>query len=92
MKLGTSLDNIGAFGAIVDGGRRAGAKLGPQRQCGIAIRQGGQRLGTRTPAPLLGEHSAAVLQKHAGVSADEFATLVDTGIVSLAPKPARNLL
>lgn len=80
---------LAAAGFYIDVER---AVSGPQRQCGIAIRQGGQRLGTRTPAPLLGEHSAAVLQRHAGVSADEFATLVDTGIVSLAPKPARNLL
>lgn len=68
------------------------AVSGPQRQCGTAIRQGGRRLGARTPAPLLGEHSAAVLQRHAGVSAADFAALVETGIVSLAPKPARNLL
>ena len=68
------------------------AVSGPQRQCGIAIRQGGQRLGNRSPAPLLGEHSAAVLQRHAGVSADAFAKLVANGIISLAPKPARNLL
>jgi crotonobetainyl-CoA:carnitine CoA-transferase CaiB-like acyl-CoA transferase len=80
---------LAAAGFYIDVDR---AVSGPQRQCGIAIRQGGRRLGTRTPAPLLGEHSAAVLQRHAGVSADDFAALVDTGIVSLAPKPARNLL
>jgi crotonobetainyl-CoA:carnitine CoA-transferase CaiB-like acyl-CoA transferase len=81
--------HLAAAGFYIDVDR---AVSGPQRQCGIAIRQGGQRLGARTPAPLLGEHSAAVLQRHAGVSADDYAALVDTGIVSLAPKPARNLL
>lgn len=80
---------LAAAGFYIDVDR---AVSGPQRQCGIAIRQGGRRLGARSPAPLLGEHSAAVLQRHAGVSAAEFAALVDTGIVSLAPKPARNLL
>ncbi len=65
---------------------------GPQRQCGLAIRQNGRRLGARRPAPLLGEHSWAVLQRHAGLSAAEFDALVASGVVSLSPKPARNLV
>ena len=68
------------------------AVSGPQRQCGVAIRQNGQRLGARSPAPLLGEHSAAVLQRHAGVTPAQFNALVDQGVVSLAPRPERNLL
>jgi crotonobetainyl-CoA:carnitine CoA-transferase CaiB-like acyl-CoA transferase len=81
--------HLAAAGFYIDVDR---AVSGPQRQCGVAIRQDGRRLGARTPAPLLGEHSAAVLQRYAGVSAAEFAALVDSSIVSLAPKPARNLL
>ena len=65
---------------------------GPQRQCGLAITQDGQRLGARRPAPLLGEHSAAVLQRHAGLVAAEVQALEDSGIISRVPKPARNLV
>lgn len=68
------------------------AVSGPQRQCGLAIRQNGHRLGAHSPAPLLGEHSAAVLQRHAGVTPAQFDALVQQGIVSLAPRPERNLL
>ncbi len=68
------------------------AVSGPQRQCGLAILQNGQRLGARSPAPLLGEHSWPVLQRHAGLSPAQFETLVADGVVSLLPKPARNLL
>ncbi len=68
------------------------AVSGPQRQCGLAIRQNGHRLGARSPAPLLGEHSAAVLQRHAGVTRAAFDALVQQGIVGLAPRPERNLL
>ena len=68
------------------------AVSGPQRQGGLAIRQGGQRLGARSPAPLLGEHSQAVLQAHASVGPDQFAALVQAGVVSFLPKPARNLV
>ncbi len=65
---------------------------GPQRQCGLAILQNGQRLGARSPAPLLGEHSWPVLQRHAGLTAAQFDALLADGVVSLAPKPARNLV
>ncbi len=65
---------------------------GPQRQCGLAILQNGARLGARSPAPLLGEHSWPVLQRHAGLTAAQFDALVAEGVVSLVPKPARNLV
>jgi crotonobetainyl-CoA:carnitine CoA-transferase CaiB-like acyl-CoA transferase len=68
------------------------ALSGPQRQAGIAILQNGARLGARQPAPLLGEHSWAVLQRHAGLSATQFDALLRDGVVSLSPKPERNLL
>jgi crotonobetainyl-CoA:carnitine CoA-transferase CaiB-like acyl-CoA transferase len=81
--------HLAAAGFYIDVDR---AVSGPQRQCGIAIRQDGRRLGARTPAPLLGEHSAAVLQRRAGVTPAAFDALVQQGIVSLAPRPERNLL
>ncbi len=68
------------------------AVSGPQRQAGMAIVQDGQRLGARQPAPLLGEHSWPVLQRHAGVTRAQFDVLVGEGVIGLAPKPARNLL
>ena len=68
------------------------ALSGPQRQAGVAIRQNQQRLGARQPAPLLGEHSWPVLQRHAGLSKAQFDALVDDGVISLSPKPERNLV
>ena len=68
------------------------AVSGPQRQGGVAIVQDGQRLGARQPAPLLGEHSGPVLQRHAGLTPAQFEALLAEGVVSLSPKPERNLL
>ena len=68
------------------------AVSGPQRQGGVAILQDGQRLGARQPAPLLGEHSWPVLQRHAGLTSAQFDTLVQQGVISLSPKPERNLV
>ena len=65
---------------------------GPQRQLGVAIVQDAERLGHRTPAPLLGEHSQGVLSAHAGVDAQRFEQLLATGVVSYAPTPSRNLV
>jgi len=65
---------------------------GPQRQAGVAIRQGGRRLGRNTPAPLLGEHSGPILGRHADVSHDAFRALVDDGVVSFAPASLRSVL
>jgi len=65
---------------------------GPQRQLGLAIVQDGERLGNRSPAPLLGEHSQAVLGEHAGVDAAGFEKLLADGVVSYAPTPSRNLV
>ncbi|RCW73989.1 CaiB/BaiF CoA-transferase family protein [Pseudorhodoferax soli] len=68
------------------------AVSGPQRQIGPAIRQNGQRLGAHSPAPLLGEHSQAALQAHAGIGRARFDALVAEGVIGLSPKPARNLV
>lgn len=68
------------------------ALSGPQRQAGVAIVHNGRRLGARQPAPLLGEHSWPVLQRHAGLTQAHFDTLVREGVISLSPKPERNLL
>ncbi len=68
------------------------ALSGPQRQAGVAILQSDQRLGARQPAPLLGEHSWQVLQRHAGLSQAQFDALVHDGVISLSPKPERNLV
>ena len=68
------------------------ALSGPQRQAGVAITQDGQRLGANQPAPLLGEHSWPVLQRHAGLSRPQFDALVQQAVISLSPKPVRNLL
>ena len=68
------------------------AVSGPQRQGGLAIVQDGHRLGARQPAPLLGEHSGPVLQRHAGLTPAQFEALLAEGVVSLSPKPERNLL
>ena len=65
---------------------------GPQRQIGVSILQDGKRLGARSPAPLLGEHSREVLRDHAGVSDERFAQLLATGVVSFAPAPSRNIV
>ena len=68
------------------------AVSGPQRQAGVAILQNNQRMGARQPAPLLGEHSWPVLQRHAGLSQAQFDALVQGGVISLSPKPERNLV
>ncbi len=65
---------------------------GPQRQIGVSILQNGQRLGARSPAPLLGEHSQDVLRQHAGVSDERFEQLLASGVVSFAPAPSRNIV
>ncbi len=68
------------------------ALSGPQRQCGTAIRQGGRRLGARSPAPLLGEHTADVLHQRLALSPAAVQALVVQGVVQFAPRPARNLV
>lgn len=65
---------------------------GPQRQLGVSILQDGQRLGARTPAPLLGEHSREVLRQHADVSDARFERLLSDGVISFAPAPSRNIV
>lgn len=62
---------------------------GPQRQIALPILQDGRRLGSREPAPLLGEHSREVLCARAGVSAERYQALVRDDVVSFAPKALR---
>jgi crotonobetainyl-CoA:carnitine CoA-transferase CaiB-like acyl-CoA transferase len=63
---------------------------GPQRQAGIAITQMGARLGARSPAPLLGEHSWTVLHSHLGLTRTQFDQLVCDGVVCFEPKSLRS--
>ncbi|MGY2849066.1 crotonobetainyl-CoA:carnitine CoA-transferase CaiB-like acyl-CoA transferase [Bradyrhizobium sp. USDA 4509] len=58
---------------------------GPQRQCGIGITQDGKRLGARNPAPLMGEHTKAVLSRFASVDGATFDDLVGDGVISFVP-------
>lgn len=81
--------DLASAGLFVDMER---ALSGPQRQIGSAICQDGQRLVARQPAPLLGEHSWAVLQAYAHVDRPRFEALVAEGVIGLSPKPARNLV
>lgn len=63
---------------------------GPQRQGGLAIIQDGRRLGARSPAPLLGEHTWEVLSSRLDMSRAQYDALVDQGVISFAPAPSRN--
>ena len=65
---------------------------GAQRQAGLGIVQDGQRLGARTPAPLLGEHSGDVLRVRAGVDAARYRRLVDDDVITFAPKALRSAM
>lgn len=62
---------------------------GPQRQAGIAIKQNGRRLGSRAPAPLLGEHSYEMLRRYANIERGAVDRLVAEGIVTFEPKAIR---
>lgn len=63
---------------------------GPQRQGGLAIIQNGHRLGARSPAPLLGEHTWEVLSSRLGMSRAHYDELIAKGVISFAPAPSRN--
>jgi formyl-CoA transferase len=63
---------------------------GPQRQGGLAIIQDGRRLGARSPAPLLGEHTWEVLSSRLDMSRAQYDALVAQGVISFAPAPSRN--
>lgn len=65
---------------------------GPQRQAGIAIRQNGKRLGSHTPAPLLGEHSWEVFARSVGLSRTAYDKFVMDGIISFAPGSLRSAM
>lgn len=62
---------------------------GSQRQAGFAVLQDGERLGSRTPAPLLGEHSRDVLHDVIGLQEEKFNELVQSDIVAFEPKSIR---
>lgn len=63
---------------------------GPQRQGGIAIRRDGRRLGSRRPAPLLGEHSWAVLSERLGMDRADYDRLVRDQVITFGPTTVRN--
>jgi crotonobetainyl-CoA:carnitine CoA-transferase CaiB-like acyl-CoA transferase len=63
---------------------------GPQRQAGVAIIQDGVRLGARTPAPTLGEHSWPILEAHTDVSKRAYELLIDEGVICFAPAALRS--
>ncbi len=65
---------------------------GAQRQAGVGIVQDGQRLGARTPAPLLGEHSGDVLRARAGVDPMRYRRLVAEDVITFAPKALRSAM
>lgn len=68
------------------------AVSGPQRQAASAFVQDGQRLVAASPAPLLGEHTWAVLHERLGMPRDRFEALVAAGVIGFDPRPARNLV
>ena len=63
---------------------------GDQRQAGTAITEQGERLRTRRPAPLLGQHSWDVLHRHLGIDRDRFDVMVQEDIVCFEPKSLRS--
>ncbi|TYL70916.1 CaiB/BaiF CoA-transferase family protein [Bradyrhizobium cytisi] len=64
---------------------------GPQRQAGVAIMQNGKRLGAHTPAPLLGEHSWPVLERHIGLERAAYEALVNESVITFAPASLRSM-
>jgi len=69
--------HLAARGAIVD---VAHAEVGIERHGANPIRLGRTALPPSGPAPLLGEHTAEVLTRVLGLSADEVARLVADGV------------
>lgn len=63
---------------------------GPQRQAGVAIIQDGARLGARTPAPTLGEHSWPILEAYADVSKRAYEGLIEDRVICFAPAALRS--
>jgi crotonobetainyl-CoA:carnitine CoA-transferase CaiB-like acyl-CoA transferase len=62
---------------------------GPQRQAGSAFRQNGRRLGARTPAPLLGEHTWEVVHERLAMPREHYDELVRAGTVTFEPTGLR---
>lgn len=65
---------------------------GVQRQIGTPFIQDGERLCARSPAPLLGQHSFDVLGRITGMTRALYDELVNAGVISFSPRPARNLV
>lgn len=65
---------------------------GVQRQMGTPFFQDGERLCARSPAPLLGQHTFDVLGRITHMTSARYDELVSAGVISFAPKPARNLV
>ena len=53
--------------------------------------QDGQRLGAHTPAPLLGEHSWAILQRVCGLDRPAYEALRQEGVITFAPTSLRSM-
>ena len=68
--------------------RVAHPETGPWVQSGVPARFSHTPAGVRQHAPLLGQHSAEVLQRLLGMTPDAYATLVDAGITGTAPPSA----
>ncbi len=64
---------------------------GRQRQMATPFKENGERLFARSPAPLLGEHTWDVLRAELGLARDEYERLIDTEVIGLVPKPAKNI-
>ncbi len=56
------------------------AEMGPERHVGNPIRMSRTQLVTTGPAPLLGEHTEAILTGVLGLSRAEVAQLIETGV------------
>ena len=78
--------HLGQSGFFIDLDRQIS---GPQRQAGLAILQNGKRMGARSPAPLLGEHSFQVLASFGQMTRDQFDALVQANIICFEPKSLR---
>ena len=60
--------------------------IGPMKNIGLPVKSSGALAEIRRPAPLLGEHSAEVLES-IGIGATEFAELAAAGVVIDGRRP-----
>ena len=63
------------------------AEVGPIRQPGLAIRLSDTPATFRRAAPCLGQHNAEVLGGELGLSAQELASLAESGVIADRPPP-----